>query len=150
MRSSESIKTIAPLILKVQKQIGSAKKAGYNPFFKSHYANLGSVMEVCKDKLNTVGIAVMQNLGVTVNGGQFLETILLHDSGEWIGARMKLTPAKDNDPQAQGSAITYARRYALQAMMFIPSEDDDAEGAMKRPGLKTTQTRPAYRPPTAT
>ena len=96
MRSSKSIKTIAPLIIKVQKKIGVAKKGGYNPFFKSHFASLGSVMEVCKNELNEAGIAVMQNLGNDFYG-QSLDTILLHSSGEWISSRMKLTPAKDND-----------------------------------------------------
>ena len=137
MKKSESITKIAPALLKAQKGIGFAVKGSTNPFFHSNYADLGSVMEACKDKLNENGISVLQPVG-TDEVGVYVETILLHESGEFISDRMRISVKEENNPQAQGSAITYARRYGLQSMVFIPAEDDDAEKAMKRKVEKPT------------
>lgn len=128
MKTSESIANIAPALLKAQKEIGGAKKGATNPFFKSKYADLGSVMEACKDALNDNDITVLQPVGTDENG-VYVETYLLHSSGEFMTAKMRIASKTDNNPQDQGSAITYARRYSLQSMMFIPAEDDDGEKA---------------------
>jgi hypothetical protein len=141
MKTSKTITKIMPALLKAQIEIGSAKKDAVNPFFKSSYSTLGEVMEVCKEPLNKNGIIVLQPSGITKNGGEYIETILIHESGEFLTSRIKLTPAKENDPQAQGSAVSYAKRYALQAMLFIPSEDDDGEKAMARKPEKTEQKK---------
>lgn len=130
MNKSDSIATLAASLTEAQGKIGAASKDASNPFFKSHYADLGSVMSVCKGPLLEHGISVLQLVGSDGNGG-YLETVLLHKSGEFISDRMKLVCAKPNDPQAMGSAISYARRYALQSALFIPAVDDDAEHAMK-------------------
>lgn len=128
MQTSTTIKEIAPALLKAQKSIGAASKDSVNPFFKSKYADLGAVMETCKGPLNENGIIVLQPVG-SDDLGVYVETILLHESGEYISDRMRISVKAQNDPQAQGSAITYARRYGLQSMVFIPAEDDDAEKA---------------------
>lgn len=128
MKTSESIIKIAPAYLKAQKAMGGAVKSADNPFFHSKYADLPEVMKACKAELNAEGISVMQPIC-----GEVVVTRLLHESGEWMesdGTRI-LTP-KVNDPQAQGSAITYARRYDLQSLVFIPAVDDDGENAMDR------------------
>lgn len=138
MNKSDSISKIAVALANAQRNIGGAVKDAANPFFKSTYADLGSVMSVCKGPLLDEGISVLQLVGKDESGG-YLETILLHSSGEYISDRMQLVCSKQNDPQAMGSAISYARRYALQSTLFIPAVDDDAEGAMKReptPSLK--------------
>ena len=127
MKTSESIIKIAPAFLKAQKEIGSAKKGADNPFFKSKYADLPEVMAVCKQALNDNGIAVLQPVV-----GEHVQTILLHESGEWFMGKMRIVTKEMNNPQAQGSAVTYARRYGLQSMLFIPAEDDDGESAMAR------------------
>lgn len=145
MKTSDAIDKIAPALLKAQTQIGAASKGSKNPFFKSAYASLGDVMEACKEALNEQLISVFQPVGHDAHG-QYVETVLLHSSGQFVSDRMTITCAKENDPQAQGSAITYARRYSLQSMLFIPAEDDDGEGAMNRnqqSQQKTTQQRPA-------
>lgn len=156
MKSSELIDKIAPALLKAQTNIGAATKGAKNPFFGSKFADLGAVMEACKEHLNDQCICVLQPVGHDEHG-QYVETVLLHTSGQFISDRMRIEPPrkmvmpnqkKDEnfepflapDPQAQGSAITYARRYALQSMLFIPAEDDDAEGAMNRGG-HSQQTR---------
>lgn len=128
MNKSDTIATLAASLTKAQAKIGAASKDATNPFFKSHYADLGSVMSVCKGPLLEHGISVLQLVGSDGNGG-YLETVLLHESGEFISDRMKLVCVKQHDPQAMGSAISYARRYALQSALFIPAVDDDGENA---------------------
>lgn len=145
MVRTESIIKIAPALLAAQKKIGPAVKTGKNPFFHSNYSTLGDVMEACKEILNEHGIVVLQPVGVG-NSGSYVETVLLHESGEYISDRMMLAVKSPNDPQALGSAISYARRYSLQSMCFIPSSDDDAESATPReenvsmPKIEPTQS----------
>jgi len=125
---SETIGNLAPALLKAQMLMGAAKKDAKNPFFKSKYADLGAVMEVAKEPLNSNGLIALQ----PVVGGCVMTT-LIHESGEWISdAGVPIICAKQNDPQAQGAAISYARRYGLASFLFIPAEDDDGEGAMNR------------------
>ena len=146
MKTSDSIVRISLAFLKAQKQIGSAKKESVNPFFHSKYADLGAVMEACKEALNENEISVLQPVN-TVDGVSYVETYLLHSSGECFVSSTKITAKSENDPQAQGSAITYARRYALQSILFIPSEDDDANSASRKPYKEMTkeELRVAYR-----
>jgi len=150
MQHSQSITNISVALLEAQKKIGAAKKGSTNPFFHSTYASLGDVMEACKDVLNENGITVLQPIN-----GNFVETVLLHSSGEWITSETPIvskvtTTKKDNgdfvttlsDPQATGSAISYARRYGLQSMLFIPAEDDDAERAVSRESSPVQTSNP--------
>lgn len=141
MNRSESIIKIAPALLNAQKETGVATKDSQNPFFHSTYADLGSVMEACKDALNNNGISVLQPVGMDEQGNTYVETILLHESGEYISDRMRVTIKEVNNPQAQGSAITYARRYGLQSMVFIPAEDDDGEKATNHTEEKPKTTQ---------
>lgn len=146
MQTSSSIVKISASLVKAQKEIGGAKKGSTNPFFHSKYADLGSVMEACKDALNNNGIVVLQPVGRDegLTGEQYVETILLHESGEFISDKMRLVMKEDNNPQAQGSAISYARRYSLQSMVFIPAEDDDGEKA--KPAVIVLETKKAVDP----
>lgn len=132
-----SVKNIAKALLVAQRNIGAAVKDAKNPFFKSNYATLGSVMEACKDALNNAGIVVTQPV-VSDNTGEYVETQLLHaESGEMLTSRMRLLTPKNM--QDYGSAISYARRYSLQSLMFIPAEDDDGSAAsatVKAPPVK--------------
>lgn len=132
---SDSIANICSALLKAQQAIGSAKKESENPFYHSKYADLGSVMEACKKALNDNGICVLQPVM-----GRTVQTVLLHESGEWIQSETPIVCAVENDPQKLGSAISYARRYGLQSMVFIPAEDDDAETAKPQGAVKKTYT----------
>jgi len=145
MKTSDSIAKIGAAFLAAQKNIGSAVKGQKNPFFKSTYADLGSVMEACKDALNEQGISILQPVGMD-GESTYVETILLHESGEFISDRMRIILEKAT-PQGQGSAITYARRYALQSMCFIPSEDDDGNQAeVQSNGHSATQSQQSRQP----
>lgn len=125
MTHSDTISKIAEALVEAQTTIGSAIKGSKNPYFHSSYADLGSVIEACKEKMNAQGISVLQ----PVEDGK-VTTLLLHTSGEWIqDSGVPVICTKQNDPQAQGSAITYARRYGLASMLLIPAADDDGESA---------------------
>lgn len=134
MNKSESIAKLMPALLKAQSAMGGAKKGASNPFFKSKYADLGAVLEACKDLLNENGITILQP-----HAGSNVVTMLVHESGEYIGSETPIVCAKQNDPQALGSAITYARRYGLQSLLSMPAEDDDGESAMDRRSLRKGQ-----------
>lgn len=147
MRMSASITIIAAALLKAQKKIGAASKGTKNPFFKSKYADLGDVMEACKEALNNEGISVLQPVS-SDETGHHVETVLLHESGEFISDIMKLELNK-MDMQQFGSAITYARRYGLQSMLFIPAVDDDAEATMNREAAPVSQKPGFFNRPTS-
>jgi hypothetical protein len=138
MTRSDTITKISPALLRAQRKIGAALKDAKNPFFKSNYATLGAVMEACKEHLNAEGISVLQPV-MSDTTGQYVETILLHESGEFLTSQMRLLLGKE-DMQAYGSAVSYARRYGLQSMVFIPAEDDDGEATVNR---KTVTFSPA-------
>lgn len=126
-----SVSNIAKAILKAQKEMGAAVKDSKNPFFKSKYADLNSVREASIPVLNNAGVSVLQPT-VMVDGRSFVRTTLLHESGESIISDTEIVCAKQNDPQALGSAISYARRYGLQSLLCIGAIDDDSESAMGR------------------
>ena len=131
MRSSDTLIKISPALVKAINAIEGVKKGADNPFFKSKYANLESVIEAAHDALSDNGLAVMQGPGPMDGNCITLTTRLVHESGEWIETNFSL-PAGKMDPQAAGSAITYARRYSLMAMLNMPAVDDDGEASMPR------------------
>lgn len=129
---SESIGNLAGGLALAQSAIRAASKDRNNPFFKSDYATLASVWAACRDHLGKNGLSVVQ-MPQLEGERLFLDTWLVHKSGEWMKSRYPVNPSK-NDPQGIGSAVTYARRYSLAAMVGVYSadEDDDGEAAMGR------------------
>ena len=128
---SEKITNLAAAMLKVQKQLRPALKDNYNNFTQSKYATLNSVMEACSEVLINAGIWVTQYpVPVEGDGSRLgLVTKLVHaESGEWQESLLVM-PLQKNDPQGYGSALTYARRYGLSAMIGLVTEDDDANTA---------------------
>ena len=136
MRSSESIEKLAEALCAAQGEMGGAVKGSANPFFKSSYADLTSVIKAIKEPCSKHGLSYVQlphrdgsSIGVV--------TRLIHTSGQWLENEFTL-PMVKGDPQAAGSAVTYARRYALQALFGIPAVDDDAEAAVLRGSQQPT------------
>lgn len=130
MKSSESINELASALCNAQSQMGGAVKDSANPFFKSSYADLTSVIKAIKQPFADNGLSYTQ-FPVSNENGVGVSTRLMHVSGQWLEMEYTL-PTVKKDPQASGSAITYARRYALQSIAGIPTADDDAESAMLR------------------
>lgn len=123
---------LAAALAIAQGELKPAAKDSANPFFKSKYADLSSVWECIRATLSKNGLAVVQRLDVQGEKLQtVLVTMLIHKSGEFITSTYPIKPIKD-DPQGLGSAITYARRYALSAMVgVVADEDDDGEAATR-------------------
>jgi len=130
MRTSESVTEIQASLIKAQSQMTGAVKDSSNPFFKSNYADLTSVIKAIKEAWSDNKIGFCQ-FPISTDQGVGVLTRLMHDSGEWMEHEFVI-PLPKYDPQSAGSAITYARRYALQAIAGIPAVDDDAEMAMNR------------------
>lgn len=136
------MKEIASALVKAQKAFGPALKTSTNPAFRSKYAKLENCIEAVIDALNDNGIMLMQQTRACEDG-VIVETTFIHESGEMISGGILHVPAAKHDPQGYGSALTYARRYSLQAACGIAPEDDDGEASMKayRP-----QEKPAAKP----
>ena len=130
MIKSESISNLAKALTTFQIKVGSIKKDSVNPFFKSKYASLTTIIEHITIPLSESGLCYTQFPDETG-----LTTVLMHaESGEYIQATYQMPIAKVNDPQAVGSAITYARRYALGAILGLAiDEDDDANATIQQP-----------------
>jgi len=112
---------------KAQHSMGNAKKSKENPFFRSSYADLAAVWDACREALTANGLSVVQTME-DGESGLFLVTTLGHSSGQYMASRMAIKPTKQ-DPQGVGSALTYARRYALSAIVGVATEDDDGNAA---------------------
>lgn len=124
------MKQIATALLKAQSEMSNPKKGATNPFFKSKYADLNAIREAVIPTLNDNGISVLQPI-VHVDGKNFVKTILLHESGELMESLTEIIYNKQNDAQAQGSGISYARRYALQSFVCVGADDDDGQKAVQ-------------------
>ncbi len=127
---SDELGLLAAALAKAQALIKPAIKDATNPHFKSKFADLASVWEAIRVPLATNGLAVSQL--PTVDGNKVtVTTLLLHASGQWIRSDLTMVVAQ-NTPQGIGSCITYARRYALSAVVGVVAElDDDGNGASK-------------------
>lgn len=138
---SVEINELAAALSKAQGEFRGAVADSANPFFKSKYADLGSVWESVRGPLTANGLSVTQ-LPCEVDGDKIvIQSVLLHSSGQWISSRIAIPTAK-RDPQAYGSAYTYARRYGLQALLCVPTVDDDAESAMVRAAPRQDTKQP--------
>jgi len=126
-------KTFAQAFLTLQAAIRPAIKDATNPAFRSKYADLGAVWEAIKTPLQDAGFVVIQAPDFDAET-MWLTTTIMHTSGESISGRYPIRPVKQ-DPQGYGSALTYARRYSLSAMLgVIADDDDDGNAASNRGG----------------
>lgn len=124
------MKNIATALLKAQSEMSNPKKGATNPFFKSKYADLNAIREAVIPILNSNEIVVLQPI-VHLDNKNFVQTILLHSSGEKLESLTEIIYNKQNDAQAQGSGISYARRYSLQSFVCVGADDDDGQKAVQ-------------------
>lgn len=127
MNKSESITKLALSLAKFNSEISSISKDAKNPFFKSDYVTLDKLILATREELQKNGLSVLQMPLSKETGEIGIQTILLHESGEFIESQpLYMKPVK-NDPQQAGSLITYLRRYSYQAILNLNTgEDDDA------------------------
>jgi hypothetical protein len=134
VRTSETLSEIAKALIAAQSEFPTITKSRTAKIktksggeFSYNYADLSDVVETTREVLVNHGLAVTQPI-VSMNGTTVLATRLIHTSGEWIESTYPLT--RHDSPQEMGSAITYARRYALCSVLgIVAEEDDDGQGA---------------------
>lgn len=129
MNKSDNINELATALAKAQGAMRFAIKDANNPFFKSKYADLSSVVEAIRDALANNGLSYMQHLAPSEKHEVCVETIILHASGQWISCGTLTVPVSKHDAQGFGSALTYARRYSLSAAVGVVADDDDGNAA---------------------
>lgn len=140
MNRSDSIKELASALAKAQGQMRGAIKDAKNPHFRNDYATLASICDAVRDPLAAHGLSYVQVLTDGDGGDRCtVETVLMHASGEWLGGTFSL-PVSKADAQGFGSAATYARRYALAAMVGVAPADDD--GNLAAAAKPSEQARP--------
>ena len=129
--SSPTVAQLAAALAGAQADIGNPAKNAANPHFKSRYADLAAVLSVARPALSENGLSIVQ-VPILDAPEMHLITVLLHSSGEWIGARLRHGLAGDQrgttPVQQLGSLITYLRRYSAAAIVGVAQEDDDGEG----------------------
>jgi hypothetical protein len=119
------MKSINQALVKFQSQLRPVSKDSENPFFKSSYADLSSILQAVMPILSGNGLAVSQPM--RVDGDKtILITKLIHESGEELVSEMILP--HNSDPQKYGSLITYYKRYQLQAILGVSTKDEDDDG----------------------
>lgn len=148
MAQSETINELAAALSKAQGEMQAAIKDKVNPFFKSSYADLGSVWDAARPVLSKYGLCVMQTTELVSDGSRIvMVTTLAHTSGQWVKSYLPLNPAK-NDSQGVGAALTYLRRYSLSAIVgVVCDDDDDGETSVGRGKPQQNQQPPAQNPP---
>jgi len=129
-------KSLAEAFLAAQAEMPPVEPDKENPHFKSKFVSLGHLLSKVRPVLHKHGLALVQ--APDLEEGKFvLRTTILHSSGEEMSFAAPLSPAKD-DPQGQGSAITYMRRYAAGAALAIADQEDDDGNAAGSNGGGTT------------
>lgn len=141
---------LATALSAAQGEFEAVAKTETNPFFKSKYAGLPDVIRTASPILAKHGLAICQMIefGYELANVDTLTTYLLHKSGQYIKATMRLHLTKD-DPQGQGSAVTYARRYAYMAALGLVADEDDDGNAASRPQAQQARPQTRRRPPPA-
>lgn len=149
---SPTIDQIAPALCAAQAILEPAKKNAQNPAFRSKYADLAACFEACRQVLPKQGLAITQVLLPQSDPSLIcVRTILLHTSGQWISSDCVLNSGSGgarNPAQAAGSAITYARRYGLCALVgIVADDDDDANACQQVPQRQPQRQAPAPQRP---
>lgn len=145
VETSTEISNLISALLIFDSKIGAIPRSEPNPFFKSKYASLSTILKAIKKPLNEAGL-ILKQFPVLDN---CLTTVLCHKSGEFMVSTMQITPVKQ-DPQAIGSAITYMRRYAIGSILGLDIDEDDdgnaGSGRAEKPRLTTTNYKATVTP----
>lgn len=146
MNRSESISKLAISLVKFNSEVSKIAKDAKNPFFKSNYVTLDKLIEATRPILQENGLVVMQSPLSKEDGSIGIQTLLIHESGEFIESEpIFMKPAKANDPQQAGSIISYMRRYSYQAILNLNTgEDDDANESTGEENIKAKLNDKSY------
>ena len=123
MNKSDQIDLVAKALVAVQKELRPVYKGAENPFFKSNYADHLAVVNASAELLTKNGLSISQGMSFVGNGWA-IETVLLHESGQWLSFLFPCEPVK-KDPQGYASANTYGRRIGHMGILGMAATDDD-------------------------
>ena len=152
MNRSENIDLLATALAKFQASMTVLKKTGRN-FAKGNAATIGDAVSVARHGA-PFGLSYTQPVShyrdeATGEKGAFVETIVMHSSGQFISSgQYPIEPAKKNDPASLGAAVTYARKNQLMSMYGIADHNDDdidwdliedADGSVRMPDVSPDQ-----------
>jgi hypothetical protein len=145
METSNKLEQLPKALLEFHKEVGKIYKSDANPFFKSKYASLATILDVISEPLTKNGLMIIQFPTEQYK----LTTRLQHVSGEFMESTYEMQPVK-HSPQDAGSVITYQRRYAIGAILNLNIDEDDdgnkGSGATPiKPKQETTPTPPKPR-----
>ena len=140
---SANINKLAEALAKAQSKFTSAPKNKINPHLKSKYADLASVLDTVREPLANNGLSIVQV--VETDGAKIIcYTDLMHVSDQWIRGKLVLHSAQTAIQQI-GAAITYAKRYALSAMLGIASDEEDDGEAEQATAAKKSEANGKYK-----
>jgi len=148
MRTSETINELATAIAAAQGVLKNPPKLKTNPHFKSQYVDLSDGLTAIRECFGKHGLCFIQGTSVTEGNMIVLHTRISHKSGQWIESDYPVGGL--GRPQEMGSAMTYARRYALFSMVGVAGEDDDdgnAAQAAETPAAKSKKAEPKQMEP---
>jgi hypothetical protein len=149
MIESASTKTLDAALLKAMLEMGNPEKNAKNPHFKNSYANLESVLGVCREPLLKAGIVLVQGYYHDETGWNVCTRLKHAETGEFRDTLFPVTPATPN-PQGFASGQTYGRRYGLMAALGLVGEDDDGNASSVRaPQQQATRPQQPTAPRTA-
>lgn len=141
MKTSEKITNLTKAMFAFQSKVSAVKKSANNPHFKSKYADLSAILEVINPILIECGLFVTQH----PEDDALWTTVYHAESGEFMASWQRLRMKDENNPQQQGSAITYARRYALASIFNLNQEESDDDGNLAS-GIKVQSVKEQLTP----
>jgi len=145
MESSASIQEIYKSLIKAQGDFSAIPFDAKNPHFGNKYVSLTGTQEHVRPILSKHGLGLIQSVE-SLDSRYYVLSRLIHESGEWIQSSIELMVDKKN-MQGLGSATTYAKRYAAQAILGLSGdEDDDGNASSKDYSHKAPPQTPAYKP----
>lgn len=147
MTTAKTQSTLSAALSKAQAVLEGAKKDAVNPHLRNKYADLASCWDACRKALTENELSITQTTTVR-DGVLLLVTTLHHSSGESVFGELPVIYEGTkglNTMQAMGSALTYARRYGLCAIVGISPEDDDGANAGQGQQQRHAQQKPVSR-----
>jgi hypothetical protein len=124
---AEALNDLFAALAKAQSEMQIASLDSENPYFKSKYADLASIVKASRPSLTKNGLSVIQQIMPNEDGQNILHTILCHSSGQWIESRMRILPTKP-DVQSLISYVTYIRRASYASLIGVVTGDEDDDG----------------------
>ena len=128
IRTSNSLGNLLPALTKFHGELDSIEKSSANPFFKSNYSSLDTILEHIKPILAKQGLCLFQSIIDGGDGCLSIKTILFHESGEFIETDSVPFPMDKRNIQSSMASVTYLRRYTINSICNLAFKDEDLDG----------------------